>query len=190
MRLIFGVGTGRCGTNSLAKLLSKQPETTVTHEALYVTPEVGGDYDGALEALAKRTAKFVGDVAPWHIWHVPRSVVEQNARFICLKRPRAATVESWVRVNNPHRWHQTEKGWEYGRLNLLPRYDGATLAEALGNYWDHYYRLAEQLAGEFPDGFQIWPTESLNDPAAVEAILRFVGFEEPVVVAGIHERTE
>ena len=40
-RLVFGCGTGRCGTKSLAALLNYQVGTTVCHEgATRLTPEI------------------------------------------------------------------------------------------------------------------------------------------------------
>lgn len=62
------MGTGRCGTLSLAEILNAQPNTHVTHEEAPLLP---WDHERNSDIIAKRfarmrrkrNAKFIGDIA-------------------------------------------------------------------------------------------------------------------------------
>src|SRR5690606_35389199 len=71
-RIILGIGSGRCGTRSLADVLERQPGCRVTHEE---RPLLAWDADQKGERLRARFARWrqlrsepiVGDVASFYL---------------------------------------------------------------------------------------------------------------------------
>ncbi len=201
-RLLIGLGSGRCGTLSLAKLLNNQPETTVAHEGQRFGAEkrVGVMYWIADKKTVWLTvarilyydAAVVGDVAFVYLPQVDRIIERhENVRFICLEREKKACVQSLLakvtRMEiNPYQSHNgTEWPHSDGRF-ALPKFDSVdTRPEAIGLYWDMYHRKAVRLASLWPDKFRIFPMEDLNTEDGVRGILDFCGFENPVIETGI-----
>jgi hypothetical protein len=59
----------------------------------------------------------------------------------------------------------------------MPKTAGNTRAERIGAYWDMYYAEAERLAND--PRFLLVPTDALNHPDQVKAILEHAGVEQP-----------
>jgi len=118
VQLVLGLGTGRCGTVALSRLLRAQPgcAETVTHETHPVIPWTPASDSQAAQlvrarvrALLSRRATFsvepgappavplVADVASYYLPHV-RAVLalEPGAVFLVLRRPRAEVVASFL----------------------------------------------------------------------------------------------
>ena len=179
--IVVGLGTGRCGTHSLAELLNLQPGSDVYHEAK--PPLLWRNEPNPTRHL-RRQAKLVGDVGFYYLPHVGQVWdALPEARFVCLIRPRAETVASFVRYMPRERnWLQSygdRSGWDAS----FPTYDSSlTFEQAAGAYWDEYYDRATDLEC---DRFRVFPMENLNTQAGVEQILRFVCVDEPRVIVGI-----
>src|SRR5437667_11423287 len=101
-RIILGIGSGRCGTRSLANLLNRQPGTRVTHEE---PPRLPWRIPHA-RAMAQRLAQIersrqeqvVGDVALYYLPYVEQAIEHSpDVRILCLKRPREEVIESFCR---------------------------------------------------------------------------------------------
>ena len=94
-KLIFGLGTGRCGTVSLSELLNIQAGFAVTHES---EPLLPWEFDKKaiekkLEQLLQYEGAVVGDVAFYYLPYVEYILSGYaNAKFICLKRDKAETL--------------------------------------------------------------------------------------------------
>lgn len=185
MRLVFGLGSGRCGTKSLATLLDSQPGAYVTHERWHREMAWTGSERVVLE-LARRLqrsgAALAGDVAFYYLPYVQMIARNRDIRFVCLKRDRLSTVKSFLRkVGRGHRWiHHNGARWRRDPVwdKCFPKEDIADRAEAIGAYWDQYYDTAEKLQRQLAGRFLIVPVEALNSRRGQREILSFVGVSE------------
>lgn len=191
-RIILGTGSGRCGTQSLAALLSAQPETVSTHEGVTLPWGYSPlERDRALWAVMNYHARRKADVGLYWISHIEGALkyLSGSARVICLKRDRSETVDSYLRRAQKcgyNHWttDRIERGWR-----VLPRWDAAypkfdaPIEEALGLWWDECYAIADRLQEAFPDQFRIFQTEDLNSESGITDMLSFAGYstEEQVV---------
>ncbi len=97
-RIVLGMGSGRCGTLSLARLLSRQPGVMFSHEDPPLLPWQREPGDRVIrERFARwrrsRQAAIVGDVASFYLPYVEEAIaVEPAIRIICLRRPREEVV--------------------------------------------------------------------------------------------------
>lgn len=192
-KYIFGLGTGRCGTLSLARLLSLQDESFVTHEGLLVTekvcfgekflPLLGWNFsEPEIRAHVGSVTQFQGDVivdvAFYYLNYVEYLIKHLEwIRFICLKRDRAATIRSFLQWN---RFNIFDSREERAKMQLtvwhrcFPKYDLLTKKESLVRYWEDYYRQSECLAARYPQNFRIFDTAVLNSNHGVREILTFL----------------
>jgi len=206
-RLLIGLGTGRCGTVSLATLLANQDGASVMHEvagpdfefrsqwlpfyggALACHPSCERDFLARFLRAFPPGKKFTGDVGFYYLPWV-RAIAELwgDVRFVCMERDRSEAVESlcWkARAGGRNPWtnHDGTK-WRQHRVDVtFPKFPGMrTLEDGCGKYWDYYAKTARELAALLPGRFAIFGTESLNDPTGVRAILQFCGFENPKIL--------
>ncbi|KPK68180.1 hypothetical protein AMJ82_08950 [candidate division TA06 bacterium SM23_40] len=174
--IIVGLGSGRCGTKSLAAILG------LPHEAVALPWE----HDERLfRAAMSKLSRTGGDVGCYWLTYAER-VLETfpDTRFICLKRPRKETVASWVRrfagaetfdlfvmhLDDEARIHAPR---------MFPDYGDRPIAEAAGLYWDEYYEKAEKLQERYQQCFRIFSMSPvLNEPMAQAEMLRFVGSKQ------------
>jgi hypothetical protein len=74
----------------------------------------------------------------------------------------------------------------------FPKFQAKTLEDAVGQYWDHYYRTAEELAAKYPAKIRIFAVDDLNTQSGQRAILGFCGLRARVfrsVNANVNGRT-
>ena len=168
-RILIGLGSGRCGTTSLAALLDAQPDTRVTHTAARLRYEMPSTRQGSRDAavfvrrMLTGTKGVVGDVAQYWLPYVP-GFRHGNARFVCMQRDKRATIEDYLsKADDP-----ADEG----------------LGRRLGIYIDTYYRHARRLADSRND-FRIYDIETLNTQDGVERILSFCGYEPKTWVAEV-----
>lgn len=191
--LIIGLGTGRCGTMSLARLLNAQPGAAVTHETSPALPwEPRAEHLASIRVrvaqLLARPARLVGDVALYYLGYVPAILdAFPAARVLVLQRDRAETVASYLRwmdaKNGPgaDHWRADRPGPNgCGFDACYPKFppEAGDRAERIGLYWDAYYARARELAERFPQSVRIFPTEALNHPDQVAAVLDWAGVPE------------
>lgn len=184
--LVIGLGSGRCGTQSLAALLDAQPDATVLHERReWHVPWLGGepDMDALLDWSHERFARgdlLVGDVGFYYLPYVEYLAERhERVRFVCLKREREATVRSFMiktRRNANHwrrtRWWHLKTKWNH----CFPTYgDHLSKEDAIRRYWDEYYQRAEDIEVRFPELFRVFPVADMNDARGQDTILEFVG---------------
>src|SRR6185437_11882599 len=93
-RFILGIGSGRCGTLSLAHVLAAQPETHATHEDPPLLPWKRDEDRPVMEQRFVRWRRrwkepVVADVASFYLPYVEEAIArEPEIRIVCLKRPR------------------------------------------------------------------------------------------------------
>ena len=135
--------------------------------------------------------QLVGDVAFYYLPYVRQILaLKPDARFICLKRDRQATVDSYVvKAEQRNHWVQHDGSrWKLDKWDhCYPKYAACDLAEAIGRYWDDYYRRAAALESDFPLALRIFSMESLNSAAGQHAIFDFLGLPEDTrrVILGV-----
>jgi hypothetical protein len=182
-QIVIGLGTGRCGTQSLAVILNQQGSARVEHERH--GPEIAWQGDEArVAAFVRQCAAaseldLVGDIAFYYLPYVEHILaLAPDARFVCLKRDRKATVDSyltWTDGRNHWMRHNGIK-WRLDKWDrCYPKYPAADKAEAIGRYWDDYYRRADALESAYPHAFQVFATEWLNSAEGQHTLFDFLG---------------
>lgn len=194
-RLVLGVGTGRCGSQSLARLLDQQLDSKATHELLGPMPWLmePGALQGRIATLLQRNASAACDVAFYHLPHT-RAILEicPDTKFICLVRPVEEYVQSALRHTGQANQWQMHDGtrWDdhYYDDKIFPKYQmDMGREDAVRGFWEEYNRMAQHFEREYPEQFHCFPTDDLNSKEGVRRILEFVGFPEPKIIVGIKE---
>lgn len=193
-RLIVGLGTGRCGTHSLAELLELQNGTTALHQPEPCLPWTvdHGWYHHVQEVIAGISGPFVALIAWYYLNYVNLLIRDHDATVICLRRDRSETIHSIDRMtpefdhwsNRPARANPTT---EY--RGLFPNYDVPDKRTALGLYYDEYYGRAERLQRTYPKRVRIFSTTDLNHEASVVDLLSFAGYAENDMTVAVGIRT-
>lgn len=188
--LIIGLGSGRSGTVSLARLLDAQPGFRVTHEALEFQLRAEGSETLVHDFLSEitgpsthRRGTTVGDVFSAYLYYV-RQIAGKfpGTRFVCLKRDRASTVKSFARKVEPANHWMEHDGtrWMSDPWDAsFPNFSAATVEEAIGLYWDDYYERAGAFESELEGQFRVFDLDVLNQPEGQAEILAFVGAPPP-----------
>ncbi|MEL6722438.1 MAG: hypothetical protein AAFP10_04335 [Pseudomonadota bacterium] len=168
-QIIFGLGTGRCGTMSLMHLLNSQHNAAVSHELLeHRIPWSGGKHqvDKVLTSCRATNASLTGDVGFYYLPYVEYILTQEpSCRFICLKRDRAATIQSYLRKTDGKNHWKIHDGTSFRYCEwdaCYPKYTIADKSKAIGLYWDEYYRRVKQLSDKYPHAILITSTASLN----------------------------
>ena len=165
-RLIIGLGSGRCGTTSLAHLLNMQDDTDITHEdhvegifGLTRDSEVNLALFCLIDMLA-RDESIVGDIGYHWLKFVPTLMAFQgNKRFICLKRDKEETINSFV-------------NYPIQKTNPMSN----STREEFENYYDQYYLQTDYYGMRYPETFRTFQIDSLNSETGQRDILNFLGF--------------
>jgi hypothetical protein len=202
--IVLGIGTGRCGLRSLAKLLNQQPETQSSYEEPPLLPWKPSD---AERVIRERFARFrargreqiLCDVASFYLPYLDAAIAaEPSIRIICFRRPREEVVVSfceWLDASFPlptnHWTDRPALGWHHDPLRTptYPQYDTQNREEAIRRYWDEYYRHVEELRTRHPDRIRIFDTyETLNAPGGMKDLLEFAGVppDRQVASVGVH----
>ena len=188
--VIIGLGTGRCGTRSLSRLLSSQPGMVVLHEGMLEgrshpfrwegdRDRVVAWIDGLPELLGRPA--HCGDVGMYFLPYCEDLIASRpEVRFVCLERPRAAVVESFLRhLPDRHPWLRHDgRRWRIDPVwdAAYPTFDEPDKARAVGLYWDLYKTEVDRLVALHPTRVGRFSTEALNSVEGRNAILDFVGY--------------
>lgn len=190
-RLIFGLGTGRCGTASLAKILNNDSKITCFHEGRlnysrgpdrYVLPWKVSRSKLLENLLMLRSADtpIVGDVG---FYYLPYAGIILNmfedSKFIIMKRDREATVHSymawtkgrnhWQKMTKPGAW-RADSTWD----PAYPKYHAKHKRDALRKYWDDYYKKVDLLVSKRPESFMCLDISCLNSDADLDDMFSFL----------------
>lgn len=197
--LVFGLGTGRCGTTSLAKLLNSQENAFVGHELSPILP-----WEPNFEMLKYRIlqlehqthADIIGDVGMYYLPYVEsllRSQINEkfDLKFIILQRNQSDTIESYIKkLNkrfNPFQAHDGTKWERYDWDKSFPKYNTSlSIREACSKYWIDYYCKSRSLVEKFPENIRIFKMTDLNKKNKVLEILSFIGIDSAFDIVGIH----
>lgn len=190
-RFIFGLGTGRCGTVTLSKLLSSQASTNVSHE-LGALPFLPWEKDRArlqefLGRVCSREESFVGDISFYLLPYV-NDIVDliPDSKFIVLQRDKEETVRSYVKKTEGRNHWVTHDGTQWRNDHwdkCYPKYLVGNKEEAIGKYYDEYYSKCQEIKNE---NFFFMNTSDLNSENKCLEMLNFCGYND-TIFRQIHE---
>jgi len=184
-QIVIGLGTGRCGTLSLAKLLNLQEKSNVTHEAKPLIPwdkrQVEG-YKYHIEKFKTDNKSLVGDVAFYWLPYIDDLCNEfPNIKIIGLWRDRTEVVKSFMKKTEGLNHWMYHRGIEWTQ-NIFdfcfPKYEASTKGEALGLYWDEYQKTLKQEVKKRPDNVLMLHMDELNTEEGQDKIFDFLGLKE------------
>ena len=183
-KLIFGLGSGRCGTHSLSELLNKQKNFYISHE-LGDKPVLTWRFDKEcidfyLDEIISRNYDFVGDVAFYLINYIDYIIDKYpDSKFICLKRDKLNTVASYDKKTFGRNHWQSHSGDRYSLCpwdRCYPKYNkDINKEEAIALYYDDYYNIVRSLIDKYPNNLSMFDMEDLNNKDGIFSILSFVG---------------
>ena len=186
-QIVIGLGTGRCGTQSLAKLLNHQLSSEVYHEKSAHLIRWEGSETAICQFLewakTRQALSIVGDIGFYYLPYAEYILARYPmTKFICMQRDKAATVASYMR-KTPKRnhWqnHKEASDWVKDKWDYCYRkYEAPNKESALSLYWHDYYEQATILQKCYPKAFKIFPLEALNSQSGQEAILSFLNIKK------------
>lgn len=147
---------------------------------------------------------LIGDIAFYYLSYVEEITQHNpNVRFVCLKRNRTETVESWLKKSRVNRWrskkiadrlsswitrqpyHESKNFWmdhdgRHWQLDPIwdkcfPKFSAPDKRSAIEQYWDYYYEEADKLAHRYPECFKIVDTPDLKSSDFQAELLSFCG---------------
>jgi hypothetical protein len=207
--LVLGIGSGRCGTQSLADMLNQQAQASCTHERFRAEVPWGFEGYSYLKDLINASTgecRLFGDVSLYWLPQVERLIEEfpindtfNDLCIIALKRNKSDTVDSFWRktgrangrnhwqLHNGEQFKECELGWD----KCFPKFDASSKREAIEMYWSYYYGEVARLEDKYPDFVRCFSTEALNSEEGQREILTFVGIapEQQVLQPGIRKNT-
>lgn len=181
-KVIIGLGTGRCGTMSLANLLSSQSGVIVPHE--YQALPLPWDFSQtALERKIESLRYINGDVGFYYLNYVEQIVdIFPQVRFVCLKRNKNEVVESYMKKTRGrnHWMNHDGKNWKNDSKwdSAYPKFNVSGKSSAIAMYYDMYYKKITYLKRKYPNKIRVFEIDCLNNEKGIRDILSFCGFAE------------
>lgn len=182
-QLIVGLGTGRCGTFTLAQLLNDQLDTHAWHELRPILPWDGsGDINLILNQMLARPERRVANIS----LNLPHYVPPLLDRFPTLKvivmcRNAGATAASYVRWLGTHgggnRWSATQSKRDewYAAYPHLEDADEIGVYACAARFCDEFYDAMNWLYTRYFPRVHCVQMDALNNEAGVRDVLDFVG---------------
>lgn len=160
-----GIGTGRCGTKSLAELLGLPHEES--------PPQPFGDLerreDRAYGRLLEHIEGTRGGVAYWLGWAAGRLLrEEEGVRVIAMMRPADPFVRSFLEVLGPE---VLRKGKTKTKRSF-PSHPCLSPRRAAYRYWTEYNSLVLSLKARHPDRVLLASTAQLSTGEGRREILQ------------------
>lgn len=187
--MVFGLGSGRSGTSSLAEMLGRQPDVVATHERFTKLPWVHDrdHYLGAAMRLGNvEWGGLLVDVAWYWLAYVERLAADfPEAKFIVMQRDVDEVAASF---DKPKRFPIGGEvtGETYDFKSGFPNYAGLGLTrlEALRRYAVEYNEEVERLYGVLgEERMVVLDVEDLNDVRRMDEVMRWAGVDRPVAIA-------
>lgn len=172
----------------------------------YLTVDLGRKQSAdKYDALSQmKEVSLLGDIAFYYLTYVEDIIAISNrVRFVCLKRDRSQTINSWIKKSRIERWrskwwgerlsalmqripfHESKNFWmdhdgTEWRLDpvwdkCFPTFKASSKDEAIGKYYDYYYEEAEKLTLKHPEVFKIIELDRLNTEEGKTEIMNFCG---------------
>lgn len=184
-KLIFGIGTGRCGTVSLCGLLNSQKYAHFTHEKRPLLSWDGprNKLDERIEEILLQEGRYVGDIAFFYLPYIEYILDNYpDTKIICLKRAMNEVVESYMKKTRRRNHWMKHSGlfWNHCEWDQChPKYKSLTKRNALRKYWIDYYKTVDSLKLNHPESIIIMDMhDALNTQSGIRHLLNFVGIDK------------
>jgi len=205
-KFVFGMGTGCCGTASLAYLLNSQENAFVGHELFPILPWRTDKtarlffMNSKWEQLNHESHLYdlVGDVGFYYLPYVrflmynleeEKIGEDVDFKFIVLKRDKKEVINAYLdkfkRQNNNPLQIRTPLSIRRNKWDMcFPKYEGVSLEIAIECYYEDYYAETNYLLNKWPDYVKLIDISELNNADSVRNILEFVGLQTPKIIVG------
>lgn len=163
MNQVIGLGTGRCGTQTLAMLLNGCDFRHSTHERAIQLP---WKFDETLYQI--RLNEFLvkpheHDVALHYLPYISRFIKDlPELKVIALKRDKKEVINSFMQKT------KGQKDWRVNFFKIWVQFFGGkiplnmTQEEALSEYYNHYNSELNYLQEKYPKVVKIFDIDELN----------------------------
>jgi hypothetical protein len=193
--VVLGLGTGRCGTQSLARLLAVQPGVIRSRHEHFFLPWLGaGDpvwrrrAEDLLPERAEHTAGIYCEVASWYLpyaAHLLKAATNHGTplRGIILERPATEVIASFLRKVGPFRNHWQPHDGRFDPFDpCFPQFSPElTREQALLEYCTVCQTEGRRLEEAYPGCFRRFDLTSLADPESATSLLHWCGVSQPYV---------
>ncbi len=188
LKIVIGLGTGRCGTVSLQRMLNQLDSSFFTHRG-FMLPWYG-EKSAAVKKmrvfLQETNKRVVGDIGFYWLPYVEEMIKNfPGIKFVCLKRNRRETIKSFMKETEGRNHWMRHDGtiWKRDVIwdRCYPKFDAVSKEQALEMYWDTYYSEAERLERMYSSSFKIFSIDMLSSSESFQEILRFIGLGPQVV---------
>ena len=203
-KLIMGLGSGRCGTNSLAVILDAQFKTNVSHERYFRLTWLPNYYylNLTLDLIMRNhCGEFVGDVSYYYLPYVDHILdMYPDTKFVCIRRDAEDTIKSQIRsgisLHSNHFTSSNSKYYDHKKWNTdntesrmyrpsFPQYD-LPQEDALRKYVHDYYDKSEYFERVYPNNFKIFGMDSvLNTEKGQLEMFQFCELKSEFVLTGV-----
>lgn len=181
-QLIIGLGTGRCGTTTLSRILANQKNSTFKHESkpILTWGFNKNEIDKKLKRIISQKGKYVGDVGLYYLNYVEYIIGKHpSSKFVILKRKKEEVVRSFLKKSKRYDlWRKDHLKGQNTWIKAFPKYGVESKKVALENYWEDYYKKSNQLLKKFPSNIILFETNSLNSKKEINNLLDFCQIEE------------
>ena len=175
MKVIIGYGTGRCGTQSLARFLNNQNGCDITHEKVELNWQPAfSDVQEAINGLFRRTSPIIGDVGFFwihYLTHILREV--KDAKAINIWREDEAVIESF--------WSYMKKevqNFQHNQWKGYPFDSPFQTKDAIAKSVMRYRFLEHGVSRIYPYSIYKIHTNDLNDKDKMEEMLNWLGIKD------------
>lgn len=191
VQFIFGLGSGRCGSGTLADFLNLQKGIYGRHEGGFVPWEkdLVAFYQRVVLLLNETNEMRIGTVAIY--WKPYLSEIFRdflNPKIIVLKRDKEKVVESFAAMyRDRNYWSVIDgKNWEGNDPGIdplsdwFPKYD-LPKKEAIGKFWEEYYNdgAIDYYLDKFPQNIIVIRSEDFwTSEDSQKQILEFLDIPE------------
>ena len=188
----LGIGTGRCGTHSLSRMV-ESAGLTCPHES-FVYGEIASNsgrmffpkWDGSdtdfvldvIEAIHERDGDY-SEIALYHLPHVDEILRRFDARIVVMERDRERVIESYMKwTSGRDHWSETPDRNLY-RADPWDRcyikFPGSDKRENIGKYWDYYKEETDKLCDKYPFSVLKVKTEDMSNYSTYVKIMKHYG---------------
>jgi len=191
--MIFGIGSGRCGTGSLDLLFGSQKNMLSTHEGFFLPWEKNpvAFYQAILKMMfGTKDKPIVANVAFYWVNYLSEIFKDiYDPKIVVLKRDKEEVVESFSSMyQDANHWSNSSSEEFDGRDpgmtplgEMFPSYD-LTKKDAIAKYWEYYYDTVDFWMDRLPDRFLLLNLNAAFTETGQYRILKFIGIEEKDMV--------
>lgn len=185
--VFLGCGTGRSGTVSLAKLMTRCGNFYCTHEQ---TPLLPWEFDEELyqykkKVLAGDGSMGMGDVHSVYLPYLERFIEDlPNIKIVCTERDAEEVAKSFEKKIGSHvnHWydHQGKGNWQLSPKwdPTFPKYDIKDRHQAILQYVEDYGAKIRNLKKHYPQNILIVDINDLSTKSGQDRIFDFVGIKK------------